>query len=492
MKYFATIISLLITAQLPASGYFEFSADVREAYEQVTSLRFREAKFTLTQIKAREPNNLIVYHIENYLDFISLYLHQSESEYKRLKNNEEARISKLQKGDSSSPYYLYAQADVRLQWALVKLRFGDYLAAFNDISKAHKLLKKNQEKFPEFLPNKKDLGVLHALAGTVPDNYKWGVKLLSGLEGSVTQGRKELKAVFEHARQYDFVFQSETAVMYANVLLYLENDGDAAWLALQSADLEPETNPLHSFIMSNVAMRAGRNDHAIKLLQNRPDDAAFEQIPQFDFLLGLAKLRRLDPDASPYFTRFLAKFQGTAGIKEAYQKLAWSELISGNKGGYRKYMQLVLSKGKADTGGDKDALQEAKSSHSADVSLVRARLLFDGGYYQKALQQLESKTVADFPHETARLEYLYRLGRILHGLERYDEAIDFYKKAIQKGQEAPQFYACNAALQAGLILETRNDTVGARKFFDLCLRIHPEEYKTELHQKAKSGMERLK
>lgn len=492
MKYFATIVSFLITAPLLGSGHFEFSAEVRDAYEQVTSLRFREAKFTLSQIKNREPDNLIVHHIENYLDFISLYLNQSESEYKRLKNNEEVRISKLQKGDSNSPYYLYAQADVRLQWALVKLRFGDYLAAFNDISKAHKLLKKNQEKFPDFLPNQKDLGVLHALAGTVPDNYKWGVKLLSGLEGSVTQGRKELKAVFEHAKQHDFVFQSETAVMYANVLLYLENDGEAAWSALQSANLEPETNPLHSFIMATVAMRSERNDQAISLLQNRPKGAAFEQVPQFDFLLGLAKLRRLDQDASSYFTRFLSKFQGTAGIKEAYQKLAWSELIFGNTADYRKYMKLVLTKGKADTGGDKDALQEAKSGQVADVSLVKARLLFDGGYYQKALQQLEHKTITDFPHETTRLEYLYRLGRILHGLERYDEALDFYKKAIHKGREAPQFYACNAALQAGLICETRNDTAEARKFFDLCLRIHPEEYKTELHQKAKSGLERLK
>lgn len=492
MKYLATIVSLLLTAQLLATGHFEFNAEVREAYEQVTSLRFQEAKFTLSQIKNQEPNNLIVHHIENYLDFIALYLNQSEAAYKKLKNNEEIRISELQKGDNNSPYYLYAQADVRLQWALVKLRFGDYLAAFNDINKAHKLLKKNQEKFPDFLPNQKDLGVLHALAGTVPDNYKWGVKLLSGLEGSVTQGRKELRAVFEHAKQYDFVFKSETAVMYANVLLYLENDGEAAWRALQSAELEPESNPLHSFIMANIAMRSGRNDQAIKLLQNRPKGNVFEQVPQFDFLLGLAKLRRLDRDAAPYFTRFLHEFRGKSGIKETYQKLAWSELVSGNIEGYRKYMQLVLSKGKSATGGDQDALQEAKSGQVANVDLVRARLLFDGGYYQQAYQQLEHKTLADFTDETSRLEYLYRLGRVFHGLERYDEAIEFYRKTIEKGREAPQFYACNAALQTGLIYEARNDTARARKSYHLCLRIQPDEYKTELHQKAKSGLERLK
>ncbi len=492
MKNALSLLLPLLIAQAGFAGHFEFNADVRTAYEQATSLRFREAQLTLSQIKLQDPGNLIVYHIENYIDFLTLYLNQSETDYKRLKNNEEARIAKIQRGDPHSPYYLYAQANVRLQWALVKLRFGDYLAGFNNVSKAHKLLKKNQEKFPDFLPNQKDLGVLHALAGTVPDNYKWGVKILSGLEGSIAQGRRELSAVFQHAKQHDFVFKAETTVMYATVLLYLENKSEEAWQVLQSADLKPDANPMHCFVMANVAMRSGHNDLAIELLEQRPTGVAFASVPQFDFLLGLAKLRRLDRDAAPFFKSFLNKYRGNNGIKEAYQKLAWHELISGNTEGYRRYLQGIISKGRADTGGDKDALQEAKSGQVANINLVKARLLFDGGYYQKAYQQLENKNLLDFSDESSRLEYLYRLGRILHGMNRYNEAIAYYEKTVEKGRNSPYFYACNAALQAGLICESRRDRTKAREYFRLCLSISPEEYKTELHQKAKAGLERLK
>ena len=174
MQYATFLLLFLLMAPALRAERFEFTPDVRTAYEQVTSLRFTEARATLARIKKQDPGNLVAYHIENYLDFLNLYLNQSPADYKRLKTNEEIRIAKIQRGDANSPYYLYAQADIRLQWALVKLRFGDYLAGFNDVSKAHKLLKKNQEKFPDFLPNRKDLGVLYALAGTVPDNYKWG------------------------------------------------------------------------------------------------------------------------------------------------------------------------------------------------------------------------------------------------------------------------------------------------------------------------------
>ncbi|HMP23483.1 MAG TPA: tetratricopeptide repeat protein [Saprospiraceae bacterium] len=492
MQYATFLLLFLLMAPALRAERFEFTPDVRTAYEQATSLRFTEARATLARIKKQDPGNLVAYHIENYLDFLNLYLNQSPADYKRLKTNEEIRIAKIQRGDANSPYYLYAQADIRLQWALVKLRFGDYLAGFNDVSKAHKLLKKNQEKFPDFLPNRKDLGVLYALAGTVPDNYKWGVKLLSGLNGSVEQGRRELAAVFQHAQQHEFIFKAETAVIYATVLLYLENKSEAAWRVLQQANLEPDKNPLHCYVMSDVAMRSGRNDQAIEQLLRRPRGKSFAEVPQFDFLLGLAKLRRLDADATEWFQRFLSRHRGNDGIKETYQKLAWHELVHGNMIGYQRYMQLVLEKGQATTGNDKDALQEARSVQPADVRLVKARLLFDGGYYRQAHQQLENQSAHDFEHEAARLEYFYRLGRILHGLERYDEALSYYDQTVQQGRNAQWFYACNAALQAGLICETRRDYARARTYFSLCLSMNPQEYKSELHQKAKSGLARLK
>lgn len=486
------ITLVLLTICFAAQARFEFTRTAVEAYEQALSLRLEDARLTLAQLKRNDADNLIAYHIENYLDFLVLYLNQNEADYKRLKKNEELRLEKIQQGNSKSPYYLYTQADVRLQWALVKLRFGDYWSAFNDISRAHKLLQKNQDQFPDFLPNLKDLGVLHALVGTIPDNYKWGVRLLGGLNGTVGQGRQELNTVLQKTRQQDFVFKTETAVMLATILLYLENDGEGAWQTLKNAGMQPSTNPLHCFVLANVAMRSGRNDVAIELLEKCPKNTNFVAVPQFDFLLGLAKLRRLDLDANQYFMRFLQQNRSNNGIKETYQKLAWGELIKGNGEGYKRYLKTAAALGEANTGADKDALQEATTAGVPHVELIKARLLFDGAYFQKAYQQLQNLSSANFSDKSGRLEYLYRMGRILHGLEKWDEALGFYYRTIEQGRQEPFFYACNAALQAGLICEKRQDFEQAKAFYKTCLEINPAEYKTELHQKAKSGLERLK
>ncbi len=475
-----------------AQARFEFTPVARNAYEQVLSLRFEQAKVSLAQMKLQDTDNLIAYHIENYVDFLTLYLNQNEADYERLKKNEELRLEKIQHGDAKSPYYLYTQANVRLQWALVKLRFGDYISAFNDISKANKLLEKNQEKFPDFLPNLKDLGILHALVGTIPDNYKWSVRLLGGLKGTVAQGQRELHTVLQKAKQQDFIFKTETAVMLATIMLYLDSNSEGAWQLLNNISLQPLENPLHCFVMANVAMRSGRNDRAIELLQHYPKGKQFATVSQFDFLLGLAKLRRLDSDAGKFLEQFVQQYRGQDGVKEAYQKLAWFELTKGNTQGYQKYVKAILVHGKAASGGDKDALQEAKTARVLDVNLIRARLLFDGGYYQKAYQQLQDKSSADFTQKASRLEYLYRMGRILHGLQKYDEALGFYWRTIEQGKDELYFYACNAALQAGLICESRKEFAKAKEFYQHCLTINPVEYKTELHQKAKSGLERLK
>ena len=45
--------------------------------------------------------------------------------------------------------------------------------AIYEFIKSYSLLIKNQEKHPDFMLNKKGLGLLHALLGSIPKNYLW-------------------------------------------------------------------------------------------------------------------------------------------------------------------------------------------------------------------------------------------------------------------------------------------------------------------------------
>lgn len=482
---------LAISPLFSNTNYYEFTPLARQAYEKTLSLRFDEARQLISKIKQNDPHNLVVYHVENYIDFFKLYLCEDQQAFQAFKDARNDRMTNLQSGDADSPYYLFAQADMRLHWALIHFRFGEYLTAFNQVSKAHKLLKKNIQLFPDFMPNHKDMGILHAMVGTVPDSYKWGLKLLSGLEGTIQQGRMEIEKVLAYAKSNDFIFEKETLALYAFVLLHLDNEETRAWEAVQSGDLKPDKNPLHCFVIANIAMRTGHNDQAIRILSNKPQGAQFFAFPYLDYMLGLAKLRRLDQDADQHLKLFLAQFKGRHFIKEAYQKLAWYELVHGNPKGYQQYIKNCLDKGLDEAGGDKNALKEAKQGILPEASLIQARLSFDGGYFKKAKSILLQQDMTDFCTHASQLEYVYRLGRILHGLKDYQAALSYYQRTINSGRYESYFFACNAALQAGLIYEQLGNLAQANTFYETCLEMNPDEYRTGLHQKAKAGLARI-
>jgi tetratricopeptide (TPR) repeat protein len=76
-------------------------------------------------------------------------------------------------------------------------------------------------------------------------------------------------------------------------------------------------------------------------------------------------------------------------------------------------------------------------------------------------------------------------------LKQYPGALSFYERTIAAGSENENFFACNAALQAGFIEEIRGNKEGARRYFERCLSLNPDEYKTGLHIQAKAGLNRL-
>ena len=484
---------LLLPLHLPGqSAYFSWSGKARKAYEKTIQLRFTEARSLLQQLEQEEPHNLIRIHVENYIDFFTVFLNEDYEEFKRLEKQKNQRLQILKNSPANSPWRLFLQADIRLQWALARLKFEEYATAFLEVNKAFKLLEANNQAFPDFLPNKKDLGILHAMAGTIPDNYKWAVEWLSAMEGDIPRGRSELEEVVAFARNNDFIFEEETYVLYAYLLLHIDNKDEAAWKIIQESRLNPETNPMACFVMANVAMRTGRNDEAIRLLENRPGGRTFHPFPYLDFMLGTAKLQRLDPDAGLYLRKYLEQFRGRNFIKEAHQKLAWHSLIRNDLPGYRTHMELVKNQGYTIVEGDASALREADTGEIPHQTLLQARLLFDGGYHQRAQQLLENISARQFTRTRDAVEYLYRSGRIYQAIGQTDQALRAYAQTIEQGADQPWYFACRAALEAGRIHEQLGQTAQAQASYRQCLSIKPAENRLGLHQAAKAGLGRLK
>ncbi|MFT7589793.1 MAG: hypothetical protein ACI959_002013, partial [Limisphaerales bacterium] len=220
------LIGLCYSCVLSAQPGYDFNERCQQAYDLIFSLRLEEGKALLEEEKASNPDNLIPWYVENYIDFFVIYIDEDAKEFVEREKLKATRIDKIREGSNKEPWNRYCQAEIHLQWALSRLKFEEYLSAFREVRKAFKLLEENKRKFPDFSPNYKSLGLLHAIIGAIPDQYKWGVNII-GLNGTIEQGMSEMRIILQEAETVPFIFEQETWVYYTLMTLYLENDADA-------------------------------------------------------------------------------------------------------------------------------------------------------------------------------------------------------------------------------------------------------------------------
>ena len=149
---------LLFVNYCPLYANFIFTPQLKEVYHDLLKLKLRSARPQLKSNLATEKENGIRILLDNYADIIELLVTEDRILYTQLAENEWERLKKIKNLNDRSPYFLFVQAEIRLQWSVVKLKFGDETGAFFDLQKSYKLLEENRRKYPDFLPQKKIIG----------------------------------------------------------------------------------------------------------------------------------------------------------------------------------------------------------------------------------------------------------------------------------------------------------------------------------------------
>lgn len=475
-----------------AKGYFKFSAPLKKAYHYVFELRFKEARDLVKKERESHPDNLMTEFIANYIDYYKVVVSDNKAIYNQLVKNKNKRISRIKAGDKNSPYYLYTQAEIRLQWAIAKQQFGDYISAVREMNRAEGLFRKNQKKFPKFIANLKGLGLIHATFGAIPDEYKW-IKNILNFKGTLPQGLRELKKVATYSEKHDFIFAGEAMITYAVTVNGLGNDEKTAWRVFQHPKIANERGPLFAFMRATFALQTKHGDAAIQILENCRVNPNAYPCHQLHYLKGKARLFQLNKKAINHFQDYIKNFKGRQDIKDAYLRIAYHHLIHGNESQYWEYLDLCKTKGQKASYQDTRAQKVATARKKLNVMLLKADLLYNGGHGKKALAVLNQKQLEDFQTEKDKINYIYLKGRITQYLKQYDIAIEHFKQTITLGRNKPDYFACSAALQLGLIYENKggwNST--AKRYYRMCLSMKPNEYRSGLHNKAKAGLSRLK
>ena len=149
-----------------------------------------------------------------------------------------------------------------------------------------------------------------------------------------------------------------------------------------------------------------------------------------------------------------------------------------------------MGKGTTIVDEDKSSQKAAQSNEIPNACLLKARLLFDGAYYPRALEVLGNCGYDKLtPKEKA--EYLYRKGRILHESGKIEDAVKYYLNAIKVTGDQPWYYAPNACIKLGNIYEKTGEKIKAGQYYSKALSYDDNEYQNSTDAEAKAGLNRI-
>lgn len=492
-KYFLFCLLLFpeILSARPADRYFfNYTADCATAYDAYLSLKLPEGTAILRRATAADPGNLMPVFLADYEDCLLLMLNGDRREYEQRRTRYDERIEWIERGPEKSPWQRLAKGVLHLHWALVHVRFGERLKAALAFRKSYLNLKENARLFPNFTPTTVFLGFEEAIAGTIPEDYRW-IASVFGVKGDVVKGVGAIGNYLEQNKAPQTAFRREAALFYAYLRFFLLQQQEAAWKYVSSEAFGPADNLLHALVTSNMALNYRRADDALQYLrvaQNFPESRRF---PVVDYELGYALMYRLDGAAIPAFERYLATSPGAWYRKDAAQKIAWMHLLQGRTGEAAAKLKRVLNTGNGFVDADKQAQRAAESGTLPDPTLLAARLLCDGGYYSQALQKLATIPPAALQSPARKLEYHFRTGRTYEGLGQFHKAFVHYAAAYDEGLDSREQFGARAALQTALLYEKTGDLPKARQWFSKTLALRNHDFQASIDQQAKAGLGRL-
>ena len=488
-QVFRYVVSLgfLFICCIAHSAIVDFTPSCQRAYTSILSLRLAEARVILQAERARESGNRIVEYLENYLDFFEIMGKDDPVMYANLWDQFDNRLLRLEQIPENNPWSCFLRAECHTQWAIMHFRMGQYARGVWSLRKAYFLLHENRERFPDFRMQKKTEGVVEILLGAVPDGYQWALNIL-GMEGRLAKGISDLKGL---AEDRSYFYRMECELMYALLMMNLSGQKEEARLYLENRQHPIPGNLLSHYVYAFLCVQSFHADQAVQTIYAAPKGEEYPVFPYLNYLLGLAKTYRSDGDAGIYLRRFIQQQEGRNHVRSAWQKLGWNLLLKGDSTGYKSAMKQVLRQGRNNLDQDRQATMEARLGKIPNVSLLKARLLFDGGFFRQALDTLQRIQIHLFSDPEVITEFHYRKGKVLQAMKQNTQAAYAYQMAVQNGKQLNRYFAAYALYELGVIAEGNGQKVLAKQYFSNCLTMPEHEYSAGLVPKVRLAMQRV-
>ncbi len=161
------------------------------------------------------------------------------------------------------PDDLFLQAEIRMHWTFVYLKFGHEFDAALNLRQAYLTIEEIRNKFPKFQAINKTSGLLEVIIGSVPQKYNWVLGLLN-MEGSTKTGLDELEGI----RLSNSPLAFEANLIHALIQGFLLQQPAAGISEISSLRAKYPKNRLALFLGSALAMKNNQSENALVMLDS--------------------------------------------------------------------------------------------------------------------------------------------------------------------------------------------------------------------------------
>lgn len=460
-------------------GDLQFDPGQREAH-----LLALDLKPDAALAKLANENTVEAVYIASLAEAIELLITEDYSKFSQYEDRFHKRLEKNLKGSPRD--YQFLQAEIRLHWSFVYLKFGHELDAALHLRQAYQIAGACREKFPDFIPIRKTSGLLQIIVGSVPDKYSWVLSLLS-MSGSIAAGLADL----EYVGESNSALALESQILLALVQGFLLSKPDEGLQRMQHVLESRPGNRLALFLSASLALKDSKGALALRMLTNLSDSTQGLPLYYADYLKGEAYLQKGDYlNSISAYRWFIGHQTGQNYIKDAHFKIGLCYWLNGNENDAHTMFREARNRGKEATEADKSASRALSEKDPPNIKLTKIRYATDGGYYQEAERLFTTISSMDLLVRKDQAEYYYRKARLAHKMNKPD-AEEFYLETIRMTGAENWYFAPNACLQLGYIYRAQNKLREAEEFFQRALSYRRHEYKNSIDSKARSALAQL-
>lgn len=472
---------LLIASNLFSA--INVNENCKNALKLVYELKFFEAENLLLQEKTE---NKYPFYIINSIKFLKVLLNEQDIDYENYKKDFSNTIQLFESENFNSPECFSIISEMNFRMAIIKFKMGDKVSGAINFYKSYRVLIQGIAKYKNNENLLKLFAFFKILFGAVPDDYLWIADLI-GIKGDINSGSN-----FINLKHKYYIKENSAKSIEYTVLKVITNDIFAEENSnnINIDDLNLENSLIRiSYLVSLI--HHGKSELASEIVNKYTQSNNDYYIIYFEYLKGLINLYRLDIDANIYLEKFVNTFEGKNFFKTAYQKLSWYYLIFYNKEKFEKNSAFIKEKGIAQFDADIQAISEINHYNFNNIDLLKARLLFDGGYYEKSeailKNNLNNKNLLNVQDEI-----FYRLARIAQKNKKNNDAIEYYNQIIAKYNNQTNYFCAVAFMNLGALYEEDAKYKLAEENYLHCLKSKNKQYKNSIEHKAKAGLNRIK